>query len=69
MHNVIAAALFEDAGIAAETATLQEPEHGLMGDTLARTDVLLWWGPEAYGRVGGAIVEGVLQRMGLVVLH
>jgi trehalose utilization protein len=42
MHNVIAAALFEDAGIAAETATLQEPEHGLMEDTLARMDVPLW---------------------------
>ena len=35
MHNTIAAALREDAGIEADTATLQEPEHGLPEARLA----------------------------------
>jgi trehalose utilization protein len=73
MHKVIAAALSEDAGIAAEAATLQESEHGLMEVTLARTDVLLWWGHKTHGRVDDAIVGRMLQRvwerMGLIVLH
>jgi trehalose utilization protein len=73
MHNVIAAALSEDAGIAVEAATLQEPEHGLPEDRLATTDVLLWWGHKAHGRVDAAVVERVLQRVwdriGRIVLH
>ena len=31
MHGAIAAALNEDAGIKAPTATLDQPEHGLSG--------------------------------------
>jgi trehalose utilization protein len=73
MHNTIAAALREDAAIEAETATLQEPEHGLAEARLARTDVLLWWGHAAHGEVADAIVERVQNRvwegMGLIVLH
>ena len=44
MHNTIAAALNTDPSIEATTATLQEPEHGLSVERLAKTDVLLWWG-------------------------
>jgi trehalose utilization protein len=73
MHATIAAALREDADISAETATLQEPEHGLTAERLARTDVLLWWGHTAHDAVDDAVVERVQQRvwegMGLVVLH
>jgi trehalose utilization protein len=73
MHNAIAAALNEDAGIDADTATLQEPEHGLPEARLAETDVLLWWGHAAHGDVSDAVVERVQQRvwegMGLIVLH
>lgn len=73
MHTVIASALAEDDGIAAETATLQDPEHGLTEARLATTDVLLWWGHKAHGEVADAVVERVQQRvwqgMGLVVLH
>ncbi len=36
-------------GIAATTATLQEPEHGLTDKRLSETDVLLWWGHAAHG--------------------
>ena len=73
MHATIAAALNEDKGIEATTATLQEPEHGLTEARLAETDVLLWWGHAAHGEVDDAVVERVQQRvwegMGLIVLH
>lgn len=73
IHNAIAAALRQDAGVEVGTATLEEPEHGLPADTLAATDVLLWWGHKAHGRVEDAVVERVAQRvwegMGLIVLH
>jgi trehalose utilization protein len=73
MHAAIAAALAEDEGIRAGTATLQEPEHGLPEERLKATDVLLWWGHKAHGEVADAVVERVQRRvwagMGLVVLH
>jgi trehalose utilization protein len=73
MHNVIASALAEDDEISVETATLQEPEHGLPRERLAKTDVLLWWGHKAHRDVDDAVVEHVQQRvwegMGLIVLH
>ena len=73
MHETIAAALREEPGIEAETATLQEPEHGLTEERLAETDVLLWWGHKAHREVADAVVERVQRRvwegMGLVVLH
>ncbi len=73
MHRVIAAALAEDGDIAAETATLQDPEHGLTAERLAGTEVLVWWGHKAHGAVADAVVERVQTRvwegMGLVVLH
>ena len=73
MHSTIAAALNEDRGIKATTATLDQPEHGLTEARLAKTDVLLWWGHAAHGKVDDAIVERVQKRvwegMGLIVLH
>ena len=73
MHGAIAAALNEDGAIEATTATLDQPEHGLTVDRLARTDVLTWWGHKAHGAVDDAIVERVAERvwqgMGLLVLH
>ena len=73
MHAVIASALAEDPEIAVETVTLQDPEHGMTEERLARTDVLLWWGHRAHGDVADAIVERVQRRvwegMGLLVLH
>lgn len=60
-------------GIDVRTATLDEPEHGLTGDVLAWTDVLIWWGHMAHREVEDDIVDRVVQRvldgMGLVVLH
>src|SRR5690606_13768096 len=73
MHEAIARLLREDAGITAETTVLQEPEHGLTRDVLARTDVLVWWGHAAHGDVQDEIVERVALRvwegMGLILLH
>ena len=73
MHTAIAATLNGDSGIRAETATLQDPEHGLQERRLAETDVLLWWGHAAHGQVADAIVERVARRvwegMGLILLH
>lgn len=73
MHGCIAAALNQDPGITAETATLQEPEHGLTEERLSNTDVLTWWGHAAHGDVEDAIVDRVADHvwsgMGLIVLH
>ena len=73
MHTQIAKLLSQDSNIVAKTATLQEPEHGCTVETLANTDVLVWWGHAAHGQVEDEIVERVAKRvwegMGLIVLH
>jgi trehalose utilization protein len=73
IHATIAEALGRDRDIVASTALLPEEEHGLPVERLAATDVLLWWGHKAHGKVADEIVERVVQRvwegMGLVVLH
>lgn len=73
MHAAIAAALNEDKAISATTAVLQDEQHGLAPERLAGTDVLVWWGHAAHGKVDDAVVERVQQRvwegMGLIVLH
>lgn len=73
MHNQIASLLTAEGGIAASTATLQEPEHGLTKEKLAETDVLVWWGHAAHGDVDDEIVERVVERvwegMGFIALH
>ena len=73
MHAVIAGHLNTQPSITAATATLDEPEHGLTVEVLAKTDVLIWWAHMAHGDVADEIVnrvqERVLEGMGLVVLH
>ncbi|KTG07758.1 glutamine amidotransferase [Haloprofundus marisrubri] len=72
IHAVIADAL-EEHGFETQTATLDEPEHGLTEDVLDDTDVLTWWGHAAHDQVDDHIVERVKERvldgMGLLVLH
>lgn len=55
------------------TATLQEPQHGLTKAVLDQTDVLVWWGHAAHGKVSDKVVERVCARvwegMGFVALH
>jgi trehalose utilization protein len=72
IHETIAGFLHE-AGYETQTATLDEPEHGLTDAVLNETDVLVWWGHKAHDEVQDQVVERVQQRvldgMGLVVLH
>ncbi|HUT34744.1 MAG TPA: ThuA domain-containing protein [Planctomycetota bacterium] len=73
IHGAIAAYLQGCGDFEVRTATLDEPDHGLGGDVLPATDVLIWWGHMAHHEVQDAIVDKVVGRvldgMGLVVLH
>jgi len=73
MHHTIADAISEDDDCEVRTATLQDPEHGLTTGVLENTDVLVWWGHAAHGKVADAIVERILARvwqgMGFIALH
>jgi trehalose utilization protein len=64
---------FRAAGFDVGVAHLDEPEHGLTEEVLAKTDVLTWWGHVAHPKVEDAIVDRVQARvldgMGLIVLH
>ncbi|MEN6519726.1 MAG: ThuA domain-containing protein [Armatimonadota bacterium] len=74
IHTVIAKNLSSQPGFVVQTATLDEPEHGLTEEVLKNTDVLIWWAHMAHHEVSDEIVERVHQRiitdgMGLIVLH
>lgn len=75
MHGTIAAGLRSLLGHDAivETATLDDDEHGLTEERLARTDVLFWWGHLRHDAVADEVVERVhrhvLAGLGLVALH
>ena len=72
IHSAIATFL-KEADFTVQTATLDEPEHGLTDEVLNHTDVLVWWGHMAHHEVNDSIVEKVHNRvldgMGLIVLH
>lgn len=73
IHGAIAEYLEEQPGFFVQTATLDEPEHGLTDAVLAETDVLIWWGHQAHSAVEDEIVDRVharvLDGMGLICLH
>jgi trehalose utilization protein len=75
MHTSIAEGIREHLGEAArvQTATFDQPEHGLSQGLLEETDVLTWWGHIAHDRVDDRVVDRIHDRvllgMGLVVLH
>ncbi|WP_422934078.1 ThuA domain-containing protein [Sinomonas sp. P47F7] len=75
MHETIAGGIRSLLGEEAVVTThvLDEPEHGLTEETLASTDVLLWWGHIAHNDVDDEVVERihrhVLEGMGILVLH
>jgi trehalose utilization protein len=73
MHTCIAEGLRTDTGLQISTATLDDVEQGLTKSKLAETDVLVWWGHAAHGKVKDAIVERVISRvwegMGFIALH
>jgi trehalose utilization protein len=72
IHGAIAQHL-RGLGMRVNTATLDEPEHGLTEAVLEETDVLTWWGHQAHDEVEVEIVDrvqrAVLNGMGLIVLH
>ena len=74
MHNTIADFLNKDPNIAAETATLDDPNCGISEERLANTDVVLWWGHIGHDKVPDNIVEllykhVVFRGMGIICLH
>ena len=73
MHAVIAESLGKHPDLTVKTAVLEEPDHGLTDEVLADTDVLMWWGHMAHGKVEDKVVDRVQARvlggMGLVVIH
>jgi trehalose utilization protein len=73
IHGAIASYL-KNQGLDVQTATLDQPEHGLTDDVLDGTDVLIWWGHMAHAKVADEIVQKIHQRivadgMGLILLH
>lgn len=72
IHAAIAKGIQQE-GISVQTATLEQPEHGLTEEVLNNTDVLIWWGHMAHDKVEDEIVnrvhKQVLKGMGLIVLH
>ncbi|MEW9668119.1 ThuA domain-containing protein [Ammoniphilus sp. 3BR4] len=73
IHKTIAQYLDKEDDFILNTATLDEPEHGLTDEVLAQTDVLIWWGHLAHQGVKDHIIDKVhariLEGMGLIVLH
>ena len=73
MHTAIAEGIAKDKSLTVRTSTLQQPQHGLTKRVVDETDVLVWWGHAAHGKVSDKIVERVLARvwegMGFIALH
>jgi trehalose utilization protein len=73
IHGCIAEALASNEDLNVQTATLQDRDHGLTTSVLDETDVLIWWGHAAHGKVEDEIVERVIKRiwqgMGFIALH
>lgn len=73
IHQTIASFLGKQNDFEIRTATLDEPDHGLGGDVLENTDVLLWWGHMAHDELSDSVAEKVKARvhegMGFIALH
>jgi trehalose utilization protein len=74
IHESLRSALQQlDDSLEVACATLDQSEHGLTEEVLAKTDVLLWWGHMAHDQVSEEVVarvqRRVLEGMGLIVLH
>ena len=56
------------------TASIADPEQGVSADSLAKTDVLIWWGHKHHGKIADAHVKRIVERvkkggMGFIALH
>ena len=73
IHGAIAEGLAQYEDFETRTATMDMPECGLDEETLANTDVLIWWSHIDHAGIPDEIAERVRQRvldgMGLIALH
>ena len=73
IHTAIAEGLAAYEGMEIKTATLDMPCCGLDDETLANTDVLIWWGhcrhADVPDEIAAKVQKRVLDGMGLIVLH
>lgn len=73
IHEVIRRFLEKEADFTIKCATLDMPEHGLDENTLAQTDVLIWWAHAAHEQVSDdcakRVAAHVLNGMGFIALH
>lgn len=73
IHAAIAEFLGKEEDIECSTVTLDNIEEGITKEILADTDVMLWWGHMAHGRVpdekAALVQEAVLNGMGIIFLH
>ncbi len=73
IHNAIADFLGKEDDINVKTATLDDESCGITKEILDNTDVLIWWGHAAHGRVPDEVAsmvrDSVLSGMGFIALH
>ena len=74
IHGCIKNFLKDDENLDITLAALDDPDQGISGELLEKTDVLFWWGHMSHGEVNDELVEKIRQRvyagkMGLIVLH
>lgn len=73
IHNAIKDFLDAEDDIEVKTATLDDENCGITDEILAETDVLIWWGHMAHGKVpdeaAASVQQAVLKGMGFIALH
>ena len=73
IHNAIAEFLGAEEDIIVSTATLDDENNGITKEKLDETDVLIWWGHMAHGKVtdetARLVRDAVLSGMGAIFLH
>ena len=72
LHGVLKEILEQD-GHTVKTVTLEDENCGISKEVLDQTDVLLWWGHMAHGKVPDEVAKlvqnAVLEGMGFIALH
>jgi trehalose utilization protein len=74
INTAVAEGLKKLRGWEIVTGSLKDPDQGVSKDTLAKTDVLIWWGHIHHGDVKDELVERIARRvkedgMGFIGLH
>ncbi|MCC2669997.1 MAG: hypothetical protein K0Q72_2468 [Armatimonadetes bacterium] len=74
INGAIADGLRGMPGVEVKIASIDDPDQGLSDETLASTDVLIWWGHQKHGDVRNDRVAAVTRRvrhegMGFIATH